>query len=292
MKIKFVFLNLIIFLMLQGSIFANEVHDYVTAPEGFKAVLLYYDRISGNEVYNDGDLATSDATFEGNVALFRAVYYGRSYGYLWNLNAIIPFGQLNLDTTNVGGNETSTSQIGDLTLVLGCHVIENHQTRTYVGVSGYLTAPTGEYESDKPDCLQLAHNRWGYKPEIYITQGFGSTPFSIEGGGYVEFYTDNDRYTDAHFTLKKEPVYEGEFHLVWDVNKSYFVSTDYFYQKGGETSTNGIDNGDELDDHKAGFTFGVMISPKMQLLIKAQKLFKTENCIKTNDLGFRLAYYL
>lgn len=292
MKIKFVFLNLIIVLMLPGSIFANDVHDYIPPPPGFKAVLLYYDRISGNKVYKDGNLVTRDANFEGNVANFRGVYYWERYGYLWNFNALIPFGQLNLDTTNLGGKEISTSQIGDILLVLGVHVVQNPQTRTNVGISGYLTVPTGEYESDKPDSLQLAHNRWACRPEISFTQGFGSTPFSIEGGVYAEFYTDNDRYTNAHLTLEKEPVYVGEFHLVWDINKSYFVSADYFYQKGGKTSTNGIDNGDKLDDHKAGFGFGVMITPQTQLLIKAQKVFDTENGIKTNDFGIRLAYYL
>jgi len=277
----------ILFMTIPSSTFANDPKDYIPAPAGTKAVLFYYNHTNGNNYYTDGKLVGKDTNLNTNVGILRLAYYGEVGSHPWVVNCLFPFGSLSLDGKDVGGVQTANTQIGDPILVAGIWPIANKDSKTWLGVSEYITVPGGEYRNDKT--LNMGSNMWAFKTEFGFVKGLGN--FTWDLGGNVELYTNNSNYTSAGLTLEKDPVYTGETHLTYDVTKSFWVSADYIYTRGGQTSVNKIYNQDKLDDHSVGGTLTFWLNPSTSLLIKYVDNVQKENGIKANTLGFRFAYF-
>ncbi|OPY08143.1 MAG: hypothetical protein A4E66_01908 [Syntrophus sp. PtaB.Bin001] len=286
-KIKILFILVLLLLIVPSVTFANDPKDSIPAPPGTNVLLFYYDHISGTDAYSNGDKVSNSTDFNANIAMLRYTYYGQVGKYPWALTGILPYGDMSIDIPN--NKKYSASQIGDPIIAGVFWPYANPEKKTWVEFTQYIIPPLGEYTHDKPLCIQMGSNRWSFKEELAIVKGFG--PFMIELLGFAQFFTDNDEYTRADLTLEKDNIYHGEAHLIWDVNKTLFLSADYFYDHGGETSAAGISNNDELDDHTAGITVGLHLTPSTLLLLKARDTFKSENCITTKDIGIRLAYF-
>lgn len=287
---KFTLLLLIFVILLPNTIFANDAKDYIPAPAGTDAILFYFDHISGTDSYLNGNKVSSSADLTGNIAVFRYAHYGQIGKFPWLINALVPYGEMSLDNVGATNQKISTSQIGDLVAAASIWPISNISTRTWLGLSQYVIFPTGDYDNTKPVGLQLGQNRWSFKEEIGFTQGIG--PFMIDLQGFVQFFSNNGDFTSAGLDLERDPLWHGEAHLIWDVNKTFFLSADYFYENGGESNVKGgPSNNDKLDDHTAGLTVGYSLTPSSQILLKCKKTFKTENGIENTDIGFRFAFF-
>lgn len=290
MKIlKVITLFFLLILLLPSSSFALDPQDYIPAPAGTNGVLFYYDHISGTDAYVNGNKVSNSADMTANIAVFRYAYWNQIGQFPWAFSALVPVGELSMNNVGPTNQQISTSQIGDPFFLIGIWPISKPDTKTWLGISQYVYVPAGEYDHDKPPALQLGQNRWAFKEEIGFVQGFG--PFELDLSGFVQFFTNNGNYTPSDLTLKKDNLYEVETHFIWNVNKNIFLSADYSYQNGGETSVSGVSNNDKLNDHSAGVTVAYHLTTNSQVMFKYHDTFKTENGIKTKDLGFRFAVF-
>ena len=290
--IKMVLLGMLCMAFFTGSAWANDAKDYMIAPAGTKVALFYFNHGSGNEMYSNGNLVTHNANLETDVGIFRGVYWGELAGMTYNVNVLLPVGHLRLGGAAIG-NEVSASQMGDPLLVAVLWPYKNPNTKTYFGVGGYITVPLGEYRND--NVLNMGANRWAFKGELGLEQGLGNSGFNIGIYGNGEFYTDNNNYTSAGATMSQDPILTAEAHLTYDFTKTFYAGVDYYYKWGGETSVDfdygGYDNDDRLSTHSAGLTLGYTVSDHIGLQLKYTKDISVDNGIKTDTVGFRLAYF-
>ena len=292
MKVMMMFLLVLLCTaLLAGSALANDAKDYIPAPAGTAVLVYYFDHSSGNETYQDGARITSATNLTTDVGVFRGIYWGQLAGHTTSLNLILPVGNLQLDGAAIGNAQSSTG-LGDPIVVGSIHLYENPKTKTYFAVAGYLTLPLGEYRNDQ--ILNMGSHRWAVKPEMGLEQGFGNSGFNLGIYANIQFYTNNNDYTPAGFTLKQEPTYGAEAHLTYDFTKSVYVGVDYYYKGGGKTSVDndsgGYVNDDELNTHSVGVRFAWDITPQTIALIKYTEDVSVQNGIKMGDIGFRIVY--
>jgi hypothetical protein len=281
--------SVLVVLLFPVAVFALDPNDYIPPPPGTHVAVLYYDHLSGNDTYRDGRKVSTASDFTGDVFIFRYCYWDQINGIPVAFSALVPAGELTLDNAGLTGQQISSSEIGDPVIVFVVWPFSQPQTRTWLALAQYITAPLGQYAHDKPSGLQLAQNQWAFKEEVAFVQGFGPVDWNLSG--FVQFYTDNNKYTPSDLTLKKDPLYNIETHVIWHLAKSFSISADYFYQRGGETSVMGISNNDKLEDHTAGISFGFQITPATHLQLRYRDTFQTENGITVKDFGLRVCYF-
>lgn len=266
-----------------------DTRDYIPAPAGTTAFVFYYDHLSGTNLYSQGTLANKDTDTTVDTTVWRIAHWGQTGRFPWIANLIMPLGEVSLDGAGVGNAETSYSSYGDPIISVAFWPYSNPSAKTWFGVGLYITIPAGEYDNSKALGLNLAQNRWAFEPELAFVKGFGN--FFLDLSGSVAFFTDNDKYTEADLTLEKDPLFKGEVHLTYDFTEKLFGGVEYFYANGGETSVGGAGNNDETKSHTAGVVVGMGLTDNTQLLIKYRNVLKTDNGVKTKNIGIRFAYF-
>ena len=83
-------------------------------------------------------------------------------------------------------------------LLYGAPALSLEEFRDYepdviIGTSLEVTAPLGQYNSDK--LLNIGTNRWSFKPEVGISKTLGSWTLELATG--VRFYTDKNNFLDG-----------------------------------------------------------------------------------------------
>ena len=227
---SFLAANLLLAATAMPSI-AGDTRGYVPAPPGTTGVLFYYWHSSGNDRDRNGDKVATDFNLDSNLQILRPVYYSSLASMPVTVEALIPFGDTEVDGASVGNQSFSASGLADPTILAGIWPISNSATKTWLGVTEWFKFPIGEYENDR--VLNMGANQWAFKTEVGFVKGWGD--FYLELTPWVEFYTDNTDYVTAGATLEKDPIYGLETHLSYDISKAVLVSLDHYYKKGAAT---------------------------------------------------------
>lgn len=140
--------------------------------------------------------------------------------------------------------------------------------KTLVGVSFTVTPPTGQYDSTK--LINLGSNRWGFKPELGVSQRLGH--WVLDGYAGVWFFTTNpqyfshNRFNPGVATQSEKPVTAFEAHLSYDVKPRFWASLDGNFWFGGRTSINGKENLSTLQQNsRIGATVSVPLNKHQSL---------------------------
>lgn len=261
-----------------------NARDYLPAPPGTSLMLTYGKNISADSIYSDGD-ETHGFNYSQNLGILRYVYFDTLFGLPVDYQALFMFNGQELDGDAVGNNQFSATGVMDPTVVSTIWPLANPDTKTFIGFTQFITFPVGEYDSDQ--VLNPGGNRWVFKEELGFIQGIGDKMFA-EVIPSVELYTDNDDVGGQ--TQKKDPVYQVQAHLSYDITPKFWVSADYTYQNGGETEIAGVSQNDSSEFHKVGMAFSYKLSDVTQLLIEYSKNVKTENGPDIGIAGFRFLY--
>ena len=268
------------------SAIAGDTRGYIPAPPGTTGVLFYYRNISGSEKYKNGDKIADDFNTQTNLEIIRPMYYSSIASMPVTIQAIFPFGNMTLDGKSVGNKSYSTSGFADPIILASVWLINNPGEKTWLGISGMITFPIGEY--DKGRVLNPGTNQWVFETELGFIKGWGN--FYLELVPTIQFYTDNNDFTSRDKTLKKDPYFVMDTHLSCDVSKTVLVSLDHYYKKGGETSVDHIALNDETNTHSLQLTLGLRIAPKQQILLQYLHDLSVENGPKINTFGVRYTY--
>lgn len=262
----------------------------IPAPGGTDVFLFYMRSYSGNNYYQHGKKVSSNADLNTTLAMARYVHYFTFDSldkWTFAANLIQPFGSMNFES---GATEDRTSGLGDTTFQVCAFTPnlideENNKYRMVLGL--YVTAPTGEYHSEKS--VNLGANRWAYKFE-FTPLVWQLGPLVLEQTNNIKFYTDNDDYSSAHLKQKKDPLYAIICHASYDFSKTFFGGISYLYHNGGETEINGNAMDDETKTHTLKFTGGITLTPQTRLLLQYVTDVEVENGVGTNYIGCRLSH--
>ncbi len=261
----------------------NDPMDYVAAPSGTHLAILYYNHYSANESYSNGKEVSDDANMEMNLGIFRGVYYTKVFGFTENFQFLLPFADLTLDGAAFGDSELSTSGLGDLILTSTFWFIDNPESKTWLGFTPFLYIPTGDYDDDH---LSIGENRWKIRPEIGFAKGFGK--WNLDLTTSITFFGDNDDY--GNVTMEQDPEFHAEAHLTYKMTDTFNTTVSWFHHRNGETTVDGVDQDDEMDDHAIGVAFACWLTPQYQLIVKYRRDIEIENGLKTNMVGLRFLH--
>jgi len=269
----------------------NYARDYIPAPPGCLALLLYYLHVSADSLYHDGHKVADGLDLNENIGLFRPIYFMEVGPFIIDPQMLIPFGQAQFDDNKADHDQLSASGMGDPTVLATFWFIHDTKSKTWLGFSPYFTFPIGDYDNN--GALSLGANRFAFKEELGFVKGFEVLPghnayFDLTLAG--DFFMDNDEFGSHDQTLSQDPILTVESHLSYDVTQALFLSADYYYHWGGETSVNGIDGHDEQSTHTVGMTMGLNIVPSVQVLFQYKGDVDVDNGFAAQVFTFRFLY--
>jgi hypothetical protein len=276
---------------------AANARDYIPLPDNTMLFCTYFKHMSANTLFANGKKVSNDFNLTANLGIFRPVYYtniGNALygdgGFTVDPQALIVFGQQELDGDATGNKDLSDTGLADSTVLATFWFVNAPKDKFWVGFSPYITMPIGHYNQNRT--FNLGKNRWAFKPELGIVKGFGEkfyADFIVNG----EFYTDNNDFYNGVTQVKmsQDPVLGIETHLSYDITKQWYISLDYFYNYGGETKVAGIKQKDELNNHGLGVSLFWMVGSNNQLMIEYRNDFSVKSGPGADTFGARWAYF-
>ena len=261
----------------------NSPRDYLPLPPGTFFFATYYNHNWGTDYFHKGKYINGSTNYYSNVGIARPVYFTQLGPFTIDPQALIPFGQAAL-------NNKETAGFGDPILASTIWFVNDMESKWIVGYTPFLVIPVGAYDRKG---LSLGGNRWATKQELCVAKGFGDRVW-WEFTGNVTFFSDNPDANDGtgrSTNSARLPVFGFESHLSVDIIKGLFVSADYYYTYGGETSLHGRWQKDWVDTHAIGLTAAYMLASNVQLMAHFTTDVSVYNGVRTNELGTRLAFW-
>lgn len=248
-----------------------DAGDYVPPPPGTAVGFIYLAHSESDRLYSNGKRVDGDARFTADTALLRVAKFGEIGGLTYNTQLLLPYAHL-----SAGGSissQGSTSGVGDPILASSLWVVNNPQTRTYVGMTGYLWVPVGSYKRDRP--LNVGEHRWKADFQLGASKGIGEK-FALEASWDVMVAGKNDK-------LPGDAVRKQSASYDWEVGARFIAtSTDEFNLRlrkvtGGENRVNGARQDDEADATSILLGYHRWLNPKTQLVVQGGRDLSVEN---------------
>ena len=278
-----------------------EPRAYSNIPFGINFLVVGY-------AYSEGDV-----TFDPSVPIENAkltihsslLAYARSldlWGKSGKLDIIIPEVWLS-GTAQVLGRPKSRAVFGLADPVFRFYVnlfgapalslkeFASYKQDTIIGVSLAVSAPLGQYDSQK--LVNIGTNRWFFKPEIGISKAFGPLTLELAAGAY--FFTDNNEPFRGK-NLQQAPIYAVQGHLIYSFGRGIWGALDAIYYGGGQTTLDGVtsDNSQENWRLGAALTFPIDRKNSIKLYGNTGVYSRTGAISRTgsnfNTIGFYWQY--
>lgn len=288
MKRFFLLLALVSCLLAPGLAQAdNLARDYIPAPPGTLATMLYYAYATADDLYRDGDNINSNIDLSVNLGLLRVVYWTEIGPFVVDPQFILPFGRKSLDlNTTLPNDNWSSSGIGDLELLATVWLLNDPDSKMWLGVTPFIFIPTGEYDEEKQ--VNMGDNIWQFRLESDFVKGFEVLPghniyFQFLLG--AQFFTENDS-TDT----KRDPEFTFEHHTSYDITEKLWASADYYYHWAGEREIDDVDQNDSQNSHTLGMTLGWNFLPDYQLAVQYKNDLYVEEGPRTQTFMLRFMY--
>jgi len=236
-----------------------EPREYSNAPVGMNFLIAGYSYTDGS-VSADRSLPLEDGEIEVQTAL---VAYARVLdvaGRSGKIDLVVPYTWLSGSAKYAGEPyERDVEGLGDPRLrfslnVLGAPALSFEEFQRYeqdviVGLSVQVTAPLGQYDSDK--LVNIGTNRWSVKPEIGLSKRWKR--LTLELAPSVTFYSENDEFLGDR-TLERDPLYAIQTHAIYTIWRGVWAALDFTYYGGGETRIDGVQRGERQENTRLGGT--------------------------------------
>ena len=134
---------------------------------------------------------------------------------------------------------------------------------TIVGMGLVVRLPTGEYMEDK--LINLGQNRFAFRPQFGILHKRGK--WTAELTAEMSFYTENDEFFNGNIR-EQEPLFITHAHLIHTFRPGLWIGAGVGYDYGGESSINGIDRNDTIQEIGWSFSFAFPINRQSGINVK------------------------
>jgi hypothetical protein len=262
---------------LPGSGWAGSARDYLSAP--IDTWLTFYNLSYSTAVTPEDGLDVtssirSNVLSQSVVATRTMDFWGRTGG----ISVILPYRSLNANSDVFQASNQGISDIGLLWQVnlFGAPALTKEQFRSYVpqpfaSFHLFIGTPLGAYDPTNP--LNPSANRWTFLP----TLNYSYTP--DRGWTWLETYvsaklfTPNDDYrVGGASSLTQKPLFLVEEHASRNLTPALWVSADAYYNVGGETSINGIEQGNAADTLRLGVGMGLGLWAGGELILNYERV--------------------
>jgi outer membrane putative beta-barrel porin/alpha-amylase len=124
-----------------------------------------------------------------------------------------------------------------------------------VGASLQLGVPVGDYQA--PDLINIGANRWSAKTEIGFSKVLPRN-WILEVSVAGTFFETNDEFRGSH-EREQDAMYALQLHVVRNLRSGIWISVDSTHYRGGQTTTDGVENPNEQANDRLGLTLSVPI---------------------------------
>jgi hypothetical protein len=240
-----------------------EPRAYSNAPVGMNFLILGYGYSRG-DVTVDSSSPIKDAELTVHSAVLGYARALDVWGRAGKLDVVLPYAWLS-GSAKVAGQpvDREVSGLGDprarfSVLLYGAPALSLPEFADYkpdliIGASFAVTAPLGQYDSDK--LVNIGTNRWSFRPELGISKTLG--PLTLELAPSVTFYTDNNDFFGGK-RLEREPLYGVQGHAIYHMRVGWWAAVDATYYTGGRTTVDG-ERGERLENVRVGATLAIPI---------------------------------
>jgi hypothetical protein len=232
---------------ISGSSHALDLNPFdIVAPppdKNFLSTAIIHSELEGT--YTRGEKSSQSRTLSSNQLQLRL---GRSYsigGYTGLSFIQLPVGML--QPGGAASNAPTDYGIGDLTVATALWPYANRETRTYLGLAGYLTLPTGSYSNQQ--LYNIGAKR--VAGDIQIAYQTALTK-KLDGmvGIDAMWFSPNNHFSTNNAQLTQKPLYTGQIGPIYHINPTLSIAATYLYMRGAETALNGRSNNNALQTHR------------------------------------------
>jgi len=271
---------------------AGSARDYLNAPiDSWLAI--YNAGYAASVTPEDGlDITAPIRTnvVSQSLVLTRTLdFWGRTGG----VSIVLPY--LFVESSS-GSNRTAVSGVSDIGFLWQINIFggpaltreafADFVPQTFASFHLFLGTPLGDYESHR--ALNPSANRWTVRPTV----NFSYTP--DRGWTWLETYvsvaafTPNDAFQAGGASrLTQSPLFVVEGHASRNITPRVWLSADAYYNVGGETSIDGVPQGDAADTLRLGAGMGARLWRGGDIVLNAESVVaKPES--EPNAWGVRL----
>jgi len=217
-----------------------QPNDTVAPLPGKSHVMISYINTENSTFYKNG-AAVSTKPFGSPEISTQSALARISTSYTVKDLPAVSYIQLPYSTIKPEGSLASYSAstgIGDLSVATAIWPYADREKRRYFGVAGYLTAPTGSYNSQQ--VFNTGENR--YRSDIQI--GYQQPIIeNLDGMIAVDtmWFGGNSQCAAACFSatntsLTQKPLTTTQLGPIYKINQTYTLGASYFYVAGGATT--------------------------------------------------------
>lgn len=252
--------------------------DY-TWPGAGRTFLVLYGQVSHAGSFTlDGTGQVPESKLDLNVGILRAVHYTELGGHRVAFQALQPFGTVK--TARVGGAEQPVNNgIGDLMLAATWFpVTSDAPDGTTVGITTYLTGPTGAYDLGK---VGLGTGTWTLTPQVGVIQGLGNGVY-LDATLDVTFEAD---HTEGGVDLSRDPSVQVQTYLRYKPSATTDLALGYSGRFGGKLSRDGSYTGQKTRVDQIRAVGSLFVTPDTQLQLMLAKDVHVEGGFETDSLA-------
>ena len=232
----------LILLVLPSIVSAIDLqpNDIVAPLPGKSHAMISYVNTENGTFYRRGSVVSTKPFGSPDIGTQSAIARISTSYAVQDLPAIsyiqIPYGTLKPEGSLA--SYSASTGIGDITLATAVWPYADREKRRYFGLAGYLTAPTGAYNSQQ--AFNIGENR--YKSDIQM--GYQQPIIeNLDGMIAVDtmWFGGNGQCAAACFSanntsLNQKPLTTTQLGPVYKINQTYTLGASYFYVAGGATT--------------------------------------------------------
>lgn len=262
-----------------------DAGDYTALPEGTNVGLVYLQHAERGGLFSAGKQVPGNNGLDSDIGILRLIHFMKIGGYTVDPQVLLPFGQLK-GTGNMGPVLGQGSGTADVILAATVWTINEPENKRYLGITPFLIAPTGTYDSTK--ALNLGENRWKYALQVGFIQGVGEK-LSFDLAADVTSYGSNNNANAAGQSLTQAPSYQVQGFVRYALSPTWDLRAGLSRTRTGETTLGGVSQGDAGTVDKMQLGTAVFVSPTTQLLASWGQDMSVENGFKeASRLNVRL----
>jgi hypothetical protein len=272
-----------------------EPRAYSNAPIGYNFLVTGFAYTRGGLAENSSlPLTNPDLdTISAVAAYSRVIELG---GQSARLEAIVPYTSLS-GTADYSGQQVSRDINGFANPsfrlsanlygapALSAQEFSAWQQDMIVGASLRVSPPWGQYDPTR--LVNIAANRWSFKPEVGASQALGQ--WTLEGAVGVTFFTNNDEFWNGN-RLSQDPLYAARGHVIYGFANGVWLSVDATWYGGGRTTVNGVLNNDLQQNWRFGSTLAFPIDRDFSIKLYASTGVSDRTGNSYDLLGIVLQY--
>ena len=140
--------------------------------------------------------------------------------------------------------------------------------RTIVGLSLTVSAPTGQFFSDK--LINLGANRWAFKPEFAVSHPLGER-WLLDAYAALWVFTDNHSFYPGTSDRAQAPMGAFQAHLSYNFQRQLWAAFNATYYVGGKTTVDGVGNNDLQANVRIGGTLALPVGKRQSIKLAVSR---------------------